>query len=72
MEMGLCAYKQEAWDLVAKAIQVGQYLHSLHRGSAWTAVALVAIGVLHGPIQLLPDGAGQVAQSGISHGSGSV
>lgn len=50
----------------------GQYSHSLHRGSARTAVTLVAVGVLHGPVQLLPDGTGQVAQSGISHGSGSV
>lgn len=49
-----------------------QYSHSLHRGSAWTAVTLVAVGVLHGPVQLLPDGAGQAAQRGVPHGGGSV
>lgn len=50
----------------------GQYSHSLQRGSARTAIALVAVGVLHRPVQLFPDRAGQVAQSGVSHGSGSV
>lgn len=50
----------------------GQYSHGLHGGPAGAAVALGAVGVLHRPVQLFPHGAGQTAQSGVPHGSGSV
>lgn len=45
-------------DVTAKAFRGGGYSHGLHRGSARAAVALVAVGVLHRPVQLFPYGAG--------------
>lgn len=55
---GLCAHKGGSLGSEGKGRQGAQYSHGLQRGSAWTAVALVAVGVLHRPIQLFPDGAG--------------
>ena len=45
-------------DATAKACWGGGYSHGWHRGPARAAVALVAVGMLHRPVQLFPYGAG--------------